>query len=317
MSAVAVSEALVAGGHSVTAVGIDRDGGWHLADARRRPMAAEGSPVTLSIPSGTLRTPEGPVDFDVAFPVLHGPFGEDGTIQGALDMAAVRYVGSGVLGSAVGMDKDFAKRLFRLAGLPQVEYDVVTRRDWDEAPGSVVDRVVSRLGLPLFVKPAALGSSVGVTKASSEHEAKQAVEDAFRYGAKVVVEEAIAGREIEVGVLDGPRVSVPGEIVIEADWYDYATKYEDETSQFVAPAPLSKAATEQVRALAAAAFEALELRGPTRVDFLYEEGGRGFLLNEVNTMPGFTPISGFPKMWIASGMTYDQLCDDLVRAALG
>ncbi len=312
-----MTDALETAGHTVTAVGIDRGGGWTLADPNRRPMAAEGPSVSLSIPSGTLRTPGGPVEFDVVFPVLHGPYGEDGTIQGALEMAAVPYVGSGVLGSAVGMDKDFAKRLFRDAGLPVADHQVVGRRDWDESPGSVVARLVARLGLPVFVKPAALGSSVGVAKAASDHEAKQAIEDAFRYGGKVVVEEAVAAREIEVGVLDGPRVSAPGEIVIEADWYDYSAKYEDETSRFVTPADLSPAETEQARHLAAAAFTALELRGPTRVDFLFEEGRRGFLVNEVNTMPGFTPISGFPQMWMASGMTYAELCDDLVRSALG
>jgi D-alanine-D-alanine ligase len=231
-------------------------------------------------------------------------------------MAGVPYVGCGVLASAVAMDKDIAKRLLVRAGMQTAAWEVVQSGDFAGSEGLVVDHIERSLGLPVFVKPAQLGSSVGVAKASTEAELKDAIEEALRLGPKVIVEEAIRGREIEVAVLDGPRVSVPGEVVIEADWYDYSAKYDDAASRFVAPADLSAARTEEVRNLAADAFTALECSGLARVDFFYEQGGRGFLVNEVNTMPGFTPISGFPAMWQASGMTYAELCHELVTLAL-
>ncbi len=312
----AIFEALTGAGHRVALVGIDRDGAWHVPDPGARPLQATGPEATFAVPQGTLSTPGGDIAFDVAFPVLHGPFGEDGTIQGMLEMAGIPYVGSGVLGSTLGMEKDIAKRLFRHAGIPTTPYEIVRRSEWDDSPGTIVKRLVDGLALPVFVKPAQMGSSIGVGRAGSEQEVKQAIEDALGYGHKVLVEEAIGGREIEVAVLDGPRVSVPGEIVIEKDWYDFEAKYEDEASQFVCPADLTEVETAHVQELAARAFTALECRGLARVDFLFEQPGRGFLLNEVNTMPGFTPISGFPKMWQASGMSYPELCDELVRLAL-
>ncbi len=297
-------------------VGIDRTGQWCLADPTARPFVTAGARCHLEIPSGRIITPDGPRSFDVVFPVLHGPFGEDGTIQGVFEIAGIPYVGSDVLGSAVGMDKDIAKRLFAEAGLPSADYRVVRAADWALTPGAIVDGVVESLGLPVFVKPARLGSSVGVSKAATHVDVKQALEDALAFGPKAIVEETVAGREIEVAVLEGPRASLPGEIVIEREWYDYDAKYHDSTSRFVAPADLTESETARVRGMAAAAFTALELRGLARVDFFFEQGGRGFLINEVNTMPGFTPISGFPKMWQASGMTYAQLCDELVKLAL-
>ena len=317
VSAVAIRDALEGGGHVVQPVGIDRAGTWHLvAAAGGEPLQAVGPEVSLSIPGGTIRGEAGEIDFDAVFPVLHGPFGEDGTIQGAFEMAGVPYVGSGVLGSAVGIEKDVAKRLFVAAGLPTVRYEIVRRPEWDSDPRDVVAHLADGLGFPVFVKPVALGSSVGVSRVDALDGAKPAIAEAFGHGDKVIVEEAVNGREIEVAVLDGPRVSVPGEIVIQQEWYSYEAKYEDAASQFVAPAELRPAQTVHVQQLAAKAFEALELRGPTRVDFFFEEWGRGFLINEVNTMPGFTPISGFPKMWQASGMSYPALCDELVKLAL-
>ena len=279
-------------------------------------MHASGRPVGLQLPSGTLQAGDDEIAFDVVFPVLHGPFGEDGTIQGVFEIAGIPYVGCGVLSSALAMDKDNAKRVIEAAGIATTPWMIVRSGDFFD-PGATIEGIVDRLGLPLFVKPAELGSSVGVSRATTEAELKDGILEALDYGDKVVVEEAISGREIEVAVLEGPRISVPGEIVIKQQWYDYDAKYNDESSEFVAPADLSESETAQVRAMAAAAFEALECRGLARVDFLFERGGRGFLLNELNTMPGFTPISGFPKMWAASGMSYPELCNELVTLALG
>lgn len=315
VSAVAVREALLGAGHSVVLIGIDRAGGWHLAAPDGEPLSADGPGARLEVPQGVVRSGSEVLDFDVVFPVLHGPYGEDGTIQGLLEIAGLRYVGCHVLSSALGMDKDIAKRLATHAGIPTPAWRVVRTADLDDAP-STVERISDDLGLPVFVKPAELGSSVGVTKADSEAQLKEGLEIAAGYGPKIVVEEAIEGREIEVAVLEGPRASVPGEIVIESDWYDYDAKYVDAASRFVAPADLTDARAAEVRALACKAFTAYECRGLARVDFLLEEGGRGFLLNEVNTMPGFTPISGFPKMWEASGLEYADLCDELVQLAL-
>lgn len=314
-SAVAVLEALRSAGHHVIPTGIDKSGGWHLADAGRRPLIAAGRPVVLELPSGVLRAERDEIGFDVVFPILHGPHGEDGTVQGAFEVAGVPYVGCGVLSSAVGMEKDIAKRLMRDAGVPTAPWVVVRSDEFDE-PADTADRIIDDLGLPVFVKPVELGSSVGVTKAATDAELKDGIERALSFGDKVIVEEAIAGREIEVAVLDGPRASVPGEIVIGSEWYDYEAKYHDETSRFVAPADLSEDQTATVRRLAVTAFELFECSGLARVDFFFEAGGRGFLLNEINTMPGFTPISGFPKMWEASGMSYPELCSELIEIAL-
>lgn len=278
-------------------------------------MAATGRPASFQLPEGTLRVDADEIGFDVVFPVLHGPFGEDGTIQGVFEIAAIPYVGCGVLSSALAMDKDVAKTIIEAAGIATTPWMVV-RADGFADPSATVDDLIKQLGLPLFVKPAELGSSVGVSCAENEAELKDGIMRAFGYGTKVIVEEAIRGREIEVAVLQGPRVSVPGEIVITQEWYDYDAKYNDETSRFVAPADLTESETALVRQLAGRAFDALECRGLARVDFLYEQGGRGFLLNELNTMPGFTPISGFPKMWEASGMSYPELCNQLVELAL-
>lgn len=315
MSSVAVLEALEGAGHQVIPVGIDRDGLWFLADSTKRPMEAVGRSVSLQLPAGALRSDDDEIGFDVVFPVLHGPFGEDGTIQGVFEIAGIPYVGCGVLSSALAMDKDNAKKIVEAAGIATTPWMVV-RTDGFADPGTTVQELVKAMGLPLFVKPAELGSSVGVSKAETEAELKDGIRAAFRFGKKVIVEEAIDGREIEVAVLEGPRVSLAGEIVIKTDWYDYDSKYNDESSEFVAPASLTDSEMALVRSLAAKAFEALECSGLARVDFLYERGGRGFLFNELNTMPGFTPISGFPKMWQASGMTYPELCTELVELAL-
>ncbi len=316
MSAVAVADALGDSGHAVTLVGIDRRGKWHLVAPDRRPLVADGSAAWIEVPGGTLRTADVELSFDVAFPVLHGPHGEDGTVQGLFEAAGLPYVGSNVLASAVGMDKDVAKRLAAHAGIAQAAWLVLRPEDLIDIEGSV-DEITESLQLPVFVKPAALGSSVGVAMATTNAQVKKAIEVASGYGPKVIVEEAIVGREIEVAVLDGPRASLPGEIVVEGSWYDYEAKYVDSSSRFVVPTDLTASETARVRKLACEVFELYECRGLARVDFLFEEDGRGFLLNEINTMPGFTPISGFPKMWQATGMTYSELCDTLVRSAVG
>ena len=277
-------------------------------------MVAAGRPVSFRVPEGRLLAGGDEILFDVAFPVLHGPFGEDGTIQGTFDMANTPYVGCGVTASALAMEKDFAKQVFSQQRIPTARWVAVHADDFVNA-APVVELIVRRLGLPVFVKRAELGSSVGVAKAATEADLKDAISDALSYGDKAIVEEFIDGREIEVAVLGG-RASVPGEIVIQTDWYDYESKYNDESSQFVAPARLTPPQSTVVRDLAERAFQALGCKGLARVDFFFEEKGRGFMINEINTMPGFTPISGFPTMWQASGMTYGELCDELVQLAL-
>jgi D-alanine-D-alanine ligase len=314
-SSVAVYQALREAGHQVIAVGIDRSGSWFLADVARNPMVAAGRPVSIRVPEGRLLLGGDEIVFDVAFPVLHGPYGEDGTIQGLFEMMNVPYVGCGVTASALAMDKDLAKQVFTQQRIATARWIALSEEDFlDEI--SVVDLIVRRLGLPVFIKPAELGSSVGVAKAANESQLEDAIRAAFGFGDKVVVEEFVDGREIEVAVLGGPRSSVPGEIVIEGEWYDYDSKYNDATSQFVAPARLTPPQSRVVRDMAENAFVALGCKGLARVDFFFEEKGRGFVINEINTMPGFTPISGFPAMWQASGMTYGELCDELVRLAL-
>lgn len=313
VSAVAVARALEEGGHEIIPVGIDRQGAWWLADAHRDPFAAGGEPAVLRLPRGALEAAGQVKEFDVVFPVLHGPFGEDGTIQGVFEIADIPYVGCQVKSSAVAMDKDFTKQLAATAGVPVIPWRVVRRRDFDD-PGSVVDDIVDEFGLPVFAKPAELGSSVGISMCDTEAALKEGIQTALAFGDKVVVETAVAGREIEVAVLEG-KASLAGEVVLQDGWYDYDAKYADETSDFVAPADLTPSQMADVRILAERTFEALGCSGLARVDFFLTENG--FLLNEVNTMPGFTPISGFPKMWIATGMTYPELCSALVDMALG
>jgi D-alanine-D-alanine ligase len=252
---------------------------------------------------------------DVVFPVLHGSYGEDGTIQGLLEMAGLPYVGAGVFASAAGMDKEFTKKLLAAAGLPVGEYAVL--RPGAELPAAERDR----LGLPVFVKPARAGSSIGITKVGDWADLAAAVATARAVDRKVVVEAAVTGREIECGVLEGvdggpPEASVPGEIRIvgDHDWYDFEAKYLDDACEFDVPAVLPSAVTEQLRDMAGAAFTALSCEGLARVDFFLTEDGP--VVNEINTMPGFTQISMFPRMWAASGLGYPALMDRLIASAL-
>jgi D-alanine-D-alanine ligase len=261
---------------------------------------------------------------DVVFPVLHGTFGEDGTIQGLFELAGIAYVGSGVLGSAAGMDKDVMKRLFAQAGLPIVKHVALLRTEWEKQPGKAVARIEAALKYPVFVKPANLGSSVGISKAHGRKELGPALELAARYDRKLVVEQGVGGkagkaREFEVAVLgnDDPRASVVGEIVPGKEFYDYEAKYLVEGSVPVIPAKLSKAESKQIREMAVEAFRACDLSGLARVDFLMEPAGRRRIyLNEVNTMPGFTRISMYPKLWEATGVSYKDLITRLIELAL-
>ena len=331
VTAVAVARALDPDRYDVVPVGITTDGRWLLAgdalalleagrDALPRAFDVAGEPVlALSDPSHATLVPVAgdstPFEVDVVLPLLHGPYGEDGTVQGLLELAGLPYVGSGVLGSAIGMDKIAMKRMFAAAELPQPRY--LTHRDGHD-PSVAAARAVRELGLPLFVKPANLGSSVGVSKAHDEAELDAAIADAAEYDEWVLVEEAVEGREIEVAVLgdDPPEASVPGEVVPGAEFYDYADKYEHDAAELLVPAPLDGDRATEVRELAVRAFDACRAEAMARVDFFFEEGGRGFLVNELNTIPGFTPISMYPRLWEASGLSYARLVDRLIEQAL-
>jgi D-alanine-D-alanine ligase len=259
-----------------------------------------------------------PDQHTVVLPLLHGPLGEDGTVQGLCELANVPYVGAGVLGSAVAMDKAMAKTVLDAAGLPQARWLSFTESEVAADQAGVVKTIVAELGLPCFVKPANMGSSVGVGKAKTEDDVARALATAFVYDEIVVVEEAITAREIELSVLGNHQleVSVPGEIVPGAEFYDYNDKYHDGTAELIIPARLPDGVTEQLQQLAIEAYRALRVEGMARADFLYEEGGRGPLINELNTIPGFTPISMYPKLWEASGLSYSDLIDRLVDLAI-
>jgi D-alanine-D-alanine ligase len=255
---------------------------------------------------------------DVVFPVMHGTFGEDGTIQGLLDLAGLPFVGAGVLGSAIGMDKDVAKRLLQVAKIPVVPWITVHRHEWERNPKEIQKAIEKKFKYPVFVKPATLGSSVGMTKVHSRAELAPGLNLASEFALKILVERAMVAREIEVSVLGNsdPKASIPGEIVPHREFYDYAAKYLEEGTQLLIPAKLKPAQVKKVQALAVAAFRALELSGMARVDFFLEKRGEKIFLNEVNTIPGFTSISMYPKLWEASGIPFRQLIDRLIELAL-
>ena len=270
-----------------------------------------------------LRAGVKPVDVDIIFPVLHGTFGEDGTIQGLLELADIAYVGAGVLGSAAGMDKDVMKRLFRNAGLPIVKHVTVLRSVWREQPKKVRTQIESALKYPVFVKPANLGSSVGISKVHDSSELAAAMDEAARFDRKLVVEEGVGGktgkaREIECSVLgnDKPIASVAGEVVPIKEFYDYSAKYLVEGSESIIPAKIGKAKQREVQRLAVAAFQAVDCAGMARVDFLMDPRTKKMYVNEINTIPGFTSISMYPKMWAATGIDYPELMDRLIQFGL-
>jgi D-alanine-D-alanine ligase len=288
----AVARGLEAAGHEAARVRIDRDGGW----------SSEGAPVALAPGDGLL-------DCDAAFPVLHGPFGEDGSVQGLLEWLDLPYVGSDVLASATCMDKLTLKRLFAQHGVPQVDFVQAGEAGWRER--------CETMGLPLWVKPSRLGSSVGISKVEEFAALDEAVELALRHDPRVIVEAPARGREIECSVLgnESPRISIPGEVVAQADWYDYEAKYEDGGMELNVPAPIEEGQIARVRELAASAFEFAGCSGLARCDFFVEPGGE-VLVNEINTMPGFTETSVYAKLFEASGVPYPELCDRLVALAL-
>jgi D-alanine-D-alanine ligase len=263
------------------------------------------------------------INVDVIFPVLHGTFGEDGTIQGLLELADIPYVGAGVLGSAAGMDKDVMKRLFAAAGLPIVKHVTVLRGHWQSDAKKVTKEIEKKLKYPVFVKPANLGSSVGITKAHNRKELGPAIETAAAYDRKIVIEQGVGGkkqkaRELECSVLgnDAPQASIAGEIVPSAEFYDYNAKYLDEGSQLIIPAKITKKQMKEVQEMAVRAFQAVDCSGLARVDFLMDPKNGKVYLNEINTMPGFTSISMYPKLWKASGLDYPELIDRLIQLAL-
>src|SRR5215218_1975851 len=309
--------------YRITSVGITRDGQWQLADGAREALQAGPAALTSRLetvgssvsPEAVLGQLDEPGELTVVLPLLHGPMGEDGTVQGLLELADVAYVGAGVLGSALAMDKAMAKQVLGANGIAQSRYRAFAEHE--TTPG-LPNELVAELGLPCFVKPSNMGSSVGVSKAHTVEELRDAIELALTYDEWVVVEEAVTCREIEVGILGGiePLASGPGEIVPGAEFYDYEDKYVTDGAQLVIPAPLTPAQTEEVRALAVRVFEVLRCDGLARIDFLFEEGGRGFLCNEANTIPGFTPVSMYPKLWEAAGVSYPELIDRLVHLAL-
>ncbi len=313
-------------------IAITREGRWLLAKDALRALEAgttclDGIPVTLVadpqqqglVPmEGTGPPPVGPEPLDVVFPVLHGTFGEDGTVQGLLELANLPYVGAGVLGSALGMDKAVQKALLTHAGIPVARHLVVRAPVWERDPEEVMRAVADRLGYPCFVKPANLGSSIGITKVKVPDALPAAVDLALRYDRKALIEEAVPGREIEVSVLgnDDPVASVCGEIVPSREFYDYHAKYVDGTSRLFIPADLPAEISREVRRLAVAAFVALEAEGMARVDFFVTVETSRIVVNELNTIPGFTPISMYPKLWEASGIPYPELITRLIELAI-
>jgi D-alanine-D-alanine ligase len=281
----------------------------------------DGSDLDVSgTPASTAeKLPAGLGSVDVVFPVLHGPYGEDGTIQGMLELAGVPYVGSGVLGSAASMDKPTMKKIFAHHGLPQVAWVALTRKQWEKGRERWTEEIEDSLGYPCFVKPANLGSSVGIRKAEDADGLASAIDEAARLDRRIIVEEGIDAREIEVSVVgnEDPEVSVPGEIVIKKDgFYDYEAKYVEGGMELIAPAPIPEETTEEIRRVARTAFEAVDAAGMARVDFFLERGTDRLLLNEINTIPGFTPTSVYAELWATSGLPYEELLDRLIRLAL-
>lgn len=338
VSALSIQNALDKSKYDVTLVGIDKTGRWLLPDQSRLltqrsnprliklneiketvsllPFPSDKNLVSVSADGAS---ESGGRKFDVVLPILHGTYGEDGTVQGLLELANLPYVGSGVLGSAVGMDKEMAKRVLRDAGIPVVPFITVRRSEFKARPQSFLDEAQRKFGYPYFVKPANMGSSVGVNKVKNDAEAMAKFEDAFQYDTKLLVEQGIDARELECSVLGNhePEASIVGEIIPRHEFYTYEAKYMDENgADLKIPSDITKAVSDRVRELAVATFKALELAGLARVDFFLDRRDGKVYLNEVNTIPGFTPISMYPKLWEASGLSYSKLLDRLIELAI-
>jgi D-alanine-D-alanine ligase len=325
-SAASVIRGLDPDKYEAVPIGITKEGHWLigagaqkmlpevLKSGQRVMMTADASDAVLVRLDGS----GGGQRLDVVFPVMHGTFGEDGTIQGLLELAGLPFVGAGVLGSAIGMDKDVSKRLLQVAKIPVVPWITVQRADWERDPKAIRTAIEKKFKYPLFVKPATLGSSVGMTKAHSRAELGPALDLAAEFAMKILVEKCMVAREIEISVLGNhdPKASIPGEVVPHREFYDYAAKYLEEGTQLLIPAKLQPAQMKKIQKYAVDAFRALELSGMARVDFFVEKKGGKIYLNEVNTIPGFTSISMYPKMWEASGIPFRELIDKLIELAL-
>ncbi len=334
-SARTIMDALDATLYDVVPIGITRSGQWlagddpHAALVADSPMFAltEGEQKAVPTSDWTIEPVIGaeallPRDaaegIDVFFPALHGPMGEDGTIQGMLELAGVPYIGSGVLGSAVAMDKAMTKVVLEQAGVPQLPWLLVNRREWEQDPESVIARVEAALPYPVFVKPANMGSSVGITKAKSSDDLRMALQEAAHFDRRIVIEQGVEGRELEMGVLgnEAPITSGGGEIRPQAEFYDYASKYLDDSAELIIPADLEPEIQREMERIAVEAFLALDLAGLARVDFFLENGTNRIYLNEVNTLPGFTSISMYPMLWQQAGISIQELVNRLVQLAL-
>ena len=325
-SATAVIRGLDADKYEPVPIGITKEGHWLVGAGAQKmlPEVLKGGQRVMMTADPTdaalvrLDGSGGGQRLDVVFPVMHGTYGEDGTIQGLLDLAGLPFVGAGVLGSAVAMDKDVAKRLLQVAKIPVVPWIAVQRADWEGEPKEIQRSIERKFKYPVFVKPATLGSSVGMTKVHSREELAPALNLASEFAMKILVERCVIAREIEVSVLGNhdPKASVPGEIVPHREFYDYAAKYLEEGTQLLIPAKLLPAQVKKIQKYAVDAFRALELNGMARVDFFLEKKGGKIYLNEVNTIPGFTSISMYPKLWEASGIPFRELIDKLIELAL-
>jgi D-alanine-D-alanine ligase len=319
--------------YEIVPIGITKEGRWIASGDPMKALEA-GTPeesvpaALLGDPSqrGLMRLEESEKavttarlsEIDVVFPVLHGPYGEDGTVQGLLELADIPYVGADVLGSALGMDKALMKTVFQAHGLPVVDFLVIKRKEWDRDPTEVMQRIEDALDYPCFVKPVNLGSSVGISKVHQRDELASALDLAARYDRKMLAEQGINAREIEVSVLgnDDPIASLPGEIIPCREFYDYVAKYIDDRSELVIPADLPAETTRRIQELAVEAYLAVDCAGMARVDFLLDKDSGQIYVGELNTIPGFTPISMYPKLWEASGISYSELIDRLIELAL-
>jgi D-alanine-D-alanine ligase len=331
-SAESIINAMDRSKYEVVPIGITKEGRWLVSENvaallpeavmdsnHHQQVAIIGDPTRQGLTRlGEGRTSLSSEPLDVVFPVLHGTYGEDGTIQGLLDMAGVPYVGCGVLASATGMDKVVMKQLFQQAGLNIAKHEWFLRSAWEQNPAAILKRLSRSLGYPVFVKPANLGSSVGVSKARNVQELRAAVCEAARYDRKIVVERAIEGREVEVSILgnDTPIASLPGEVITGHEFYDYEDKYVDNASRTEVPARLPKKTIERIQRDAIRAFKAIDGSGLARVDFFVERRSGRVIVNEINTMPGFTSISMYAKLWKASGISYSELIDRLIQLAI-
>ncbi|XXK27204.1 D-alanine--D-alanine ligase family protein [Arenicellales bacterium nBUS_45] len=328
ISARSVRAAIDPNRYDVLPVGISRSGQWCLSESGYDALDCQAvSPkkmtsVHLAIDSGALiRSDNGrPVDevFDIVFPLLHGPNGEDGTVQGLLELAGLPYVGAGVAASAVGMDKELARAVFMAKGLAQTDYLVVSKSRWQSHASQIIEEIEDTLEYPVFVKPVNLGSSIGISKVADRDSLEKAIDKAACYDIKIMVERSVElARELECAVLGNecPRASIIGEIVPGAEFYDYSTKYLDDRSQLIVPADLPESISEKIKEMSIEAFRAVDGAGLSRVDFLMSPSGE-IVINEINTMPGFTPISMYPRLWEASGIRYPELIDKLIELGL-